>query len=377
MKIGILTLPLETNYGGILQAFALQRVLHSMGHEVLTIDRHNRKAYKSFGANVLGFCNRLKQKYLEGKDVSIRWNPFMSREVYRKITYQTRDFVTRNMVLTREVWSDQLAEIDKEYQFDAYVVGSDQVWLPGYFPGSFLNFVTRKNVIKLFYAASGNFGFINRKENVEACKRFASEFNAISVREDALVGISEKYLGKKTELVLDPTLLLDSEDYLSVTKNNVGEEPILFVYVLDSSKEKDSLINAVNEKTKLPVVKVNASTTYVKKTGINIDECIFPPVDDWLRNLYRADYVITDSFHGTVFSILFNKQFIAIGNAKRGMNRFTSLLKLFHLEDRLITEFNKEYIDKLTNKKINFQVVNSILMCKRIESLSFLERNLI
>jgi exopolysaccharide biosynthesis predicted pyruvyltransferase EpsI len=102
-----------------------------------------------------------------------------------------------------------------------------------------------------------------------------------------------------------------------------------------------------------------------------IEDCIFPPATAWLRGFMDAEFVVTDSFHGTVFSILFNKPFIAIGNQDRGLARFSSLLKLFNLENRLI-QTSTDIDDKLLHEKINWEKVNAILREKKEQSLRFL-----
>lgn len=377
MKIGILTLALETNYGGILQAFALQKVLRDMGHEVYTIDRHNRRAYKSLKANILGYVKRNIQRYLQHKNVPVCWNPFVTDEVNRIITSKTRDFVARNMNMTRECWSDELAKIDKEYKFDAYVVGSDQVWLPAYYPTSFLSFVKRPNVIKVVYAAScGRKSFLDVEGAKENVAKYVKDFSGISVREDALVHQTAKYLGVTPIHVLDPTLLLTPNDYLNASLDNVGTHPIVFSYILDMNEEKSELAKSISKKLSLPLVEGNTSCPYVKSKEADVTKCIFPPVDNWIRNLQRAEFVVTDSFHGTVFAILFNKQFVTIGNEKRGIGRFRSLLNLLELKDRWITDMGTIDIDSITNAVVDYESVLSILERERKASLSFLQKAL-
>lgn len=377
MKIGILTLALETNYGGILQAFALQKVLRDMGHEVYTIDRHNRRAYKSLKANFLGYAKRNIQRYLMHKNVPVCWNPFITDEVYRIITSNTRDFVARNMNMTRECWSDELAEIDREYQFDAYVVGSDQVWLPTYYPTSFLSFVKRPNVIKVIYAAScGRKSFLDAEGAKENVAKYAEGFSGISVREDALIHQTAKYLGVTLVHVLDPTMLLTPIDYLNASLDNVGTAPIVFSYILDMNEEKSELAKAISKKLSLPLVEGNTICTYVKSKNTDVAKCVFPPVDNWIRNLQRAEFVVTDSFHGTVFAILFNKQFVTIGNEKRGIGRFKSLLRQFDLEDRMVVNNAGKSVNNMTEKFINYSVVNSKLHKLKQRSLAFLNQSL-
>lgn len=380
MRIGILTLPLEMNYGGILQAYALQQVLQRKGHDVTIIDRHNRRQYPSFSIHLLGYLKRLKEHYLDHKSVSVNWNPFMDDTTYRLLSANTRDFVCRNMKLTREVWSDQLKEIEEEYKFDAYVVGSDQVWLAGYYPSSFLDFVTRDQVIKMFYAASCNEdnSFFSRIKDNKECLRLASQFKGISVREDSLLKLCSEVLGRQGEHVLDPTLLLDKEDYLSVINSNLPNRPCLFSYILDDNRFKQDLLQYVERDVKVPVVNYPSKTIWVAGGRVPIKECVNPSVDDWLHDLSCADYVVTDSFHGTCFSILFHKQFIVVGNAKRGMNRFLSLLKMFNLEDRLVPESAQmDEVQELCGKKIDYAEVDCQLENLRSKSHSFIDNCLI
>lgn len=370
MKIGILTLPQETNYGGILQAFALQRTLRNMGHDAITIDRHNRRQYPSLKIHVVGYCKRLFLHYLKGKaNVSTKWNPFITEEEYKASSMETQKFIERNIQLTRRVYSDELAEIDKEYLFDAYIVGSDQVWLDKYCPSSFLDFVKRHNVKKISYAAScGKNSFFNNTTKVKVCRELVKSFNGLSVREESLLQPCREKLGVEAQWVLDPTMLLTPADYLAATECRVDHSPILFSYILDCSAEKNVAVEAVASSMRLPVVNGNRVSGGTDK--------VFPSVDDWIQNFYRANFVITDSFHGTVFAILFNKPFITIGNAHRGIARFQSILSLFHLEDRIVLNVDASEILKIADRTIDFETVNQILEQEREESLVFIEKSL-
>ena len=316
MKIGILTLPLEKNYGGILQAFALQKVLRGFGHDVITIDRHNRNKYPSFTIHLLGFIKRLLFRLFLHKNVSIKWDPFESENEYRNRIRPnwSRLFVERNIHLTHFIYQDQLKAIDNEYKFNAYVVGSDQVWLSKYCPNSFLDFVTRANVKKIIYAAScGKYSMFDDNHLIKKCEKLARDFVGISVREDYLEKLCKERLHINTEWVLDPTMLLEPKDYLNATENTVGTDSIVFSYILDETPSKRYLVDMISKELRIPYVDGNVSSE-------NVDETNHPSVDDWIHNIKRAKYVITDSFHGTAFSILFNKPFIAIGNELRGIN---------------------------------------------------------
>lgn len=372
MKIGILTHPIETNYGGLLQAFALQKVLKELGHEVYTIDRYNKIEYNSIFEQFLGFVKRNKEYYIDQKQVATAWNPFLTESEKDILSSETIGFVKRNIQVTRKVESHQLHQIDKEYLFDAYVVGSDQVWLPGYCPTSFLDFVKRKDVIKMFYAASaGKRSFADDNRLCATCRLLAQSFNGISVREDKLVQLSKDKLGRNAELVLDPTFLLMPKDYISAIKTTkISRENTLFVYLLDKEKFKLDIIDNVCSLLGLTPYYANVEEYYLKGVSKDIRKCIFPSVDSWIENLNNAKFVITDSFHGTALSILFNKQFLSIGNTNRGIDRFYSLLGTFNLTDRLVLK-NSDY-QRTISKIIDYDITNMILASLRKKSIKYI-----
>jgi exopolysaccharide biosynthesis predicted pyruvyltransferase EpsI len=109
--------------------------------------------------------------------------------------------------------------------------------------------------------------------------------------------------------------------------------------------------------------------------GKNIEDYVVPPVEGWIKGFYDAEFVVTDSFHGVIFSIIFNKPFIAIGNEERGISRFTSILKQFDLEHRLIIGYDQLNND-LILENIDFDVINSKLKDLKAKSLLFLKKNL-
>lgn len=365
------------NYGGILQAYALQTVLKRQGHEVFTIDHHNRREYSSFKSQLLSFLKRNFLHYFRKEDVSICWNPFMSENEYKMLSHNTRDFVARNLSMTREIWRDDIYSIDKEYLFDAYVVGSDQVWLPYYYPNSFLDFVDKKGVIKVFYGAScGEYSFLNNPLAIKTCQSLLEDFTGISVREDSLIKRVDHTIHRPIEHVLDPTLLLEPEDYISVCSCESRISDNIFVYILDDNENKQRIVDFVNKELVLPIRNVNASKKFIKRSNTNIKECVFPSVDNWILSLEKSSFVVTDSFHGTVFSILFNKPFVVIGNKQRGMDRFISLLSIFDLSDRLISDGDLNKLNMLINKKIDYRLVNERLETWRNKSLKFLENSL-
>lgn len=383
MKIGILTQPLHNNYGGLLQAYALQIVLTKMGHEVWIINRVSKKP--SIMRKLASVGKRIILKFLfHKKEIAIFTSTFKpSKKEEKIIASYTSQFIDKQFpkVTKKIILNKDLMKLNKQ-NYEAFIVGSDQVWRPCYSPcitNYFLDFAENNNSVKkIAYAASFgvNFWEFNEKQT-KICSRLAKKFDAISVREDSGVALCEKYLKVSTTHVLDPTMLLDNTDYIQLVKSE-HEPPVegdLMTYILDMTPEKKQLIDSVSKKLGLAPFSVMPKIKLTKKTRDKIDECIYPPVTKWIRGFCDAKFVITDSFHGCVFSILFNIPFIVIGNFKRGLARFDSLLKTFELEERLLLDV-KNFDFNLLNKQIDWQYINKRLNEERENSYNFLQTNL-
>lgn len=361
MRIGILTQPLSRNYGGILQNYALQQVLRKMGHEPYTFDL-GLYTWKDW--IVVSIKNIIKM--FLGMTYSFGENP---REKSEK-EFVLRRFVNNNIKLISPRTKRPQKRKIKEYNLQAIVVGSDQVWRLKYnsnIEDMFLQFVNKKNIKKIAYAASlGTSEWEYSEKQTNKCKLLVQNFNAVSVREASGVGLLKKYLNVSATHVLDPTLLLSSSDY-NLLLDNVPKRnhTILFAFLLDISDAKLKYI--VNLATQLGLSLV------VKSAGsrLSVDDS----VEDWLSCFRDSQFVVTDSFHGVVFSLIYNREFIVIGNFDRGLDRMTSLLNICNLSERLVDE--KELGFKINNNsKINWEHVNSQLNYMRSLSLNFLSSNL-
>ena len=172
-------------------------------------------------------------------------------------------------------------------------------------------------------------------------------------------------------------MLISKDEYIQL----VEEEKIpenkgtLLIYVLDLSDEKKKIIQQVQDELKLKINSTMPEGLFREVGSQNLKKCIFPPVASWIRGFMDAEFVITDSFHGTVFSIIFNKPFISIGNKKRGMTRFNSLLRIFNLEARLIDK-SGENVNEILNDKIDFKQVNIILEERKRVAMQYLKEAL-
>ena len=378
MKIGIITLPFNSNYGGLLQAFALQTVLKQMGHEVWSVNRRNR--IMPFKFKVLSSSNRLIKSIISGKMGVIRSWATAKEELI--IDQHTNRFLSENIRTTDFLKSEKDFEKLVRYNFEAYVVGSDQVWRPKYSPrlaNHFLGFIdSTANPKRISYAAS--FGVDNWEftpEQTDECRKLLAKFNAVSVREDSAVKLCKENFGINATQVLDPTLLLPKEEYIRlVEKDNIPKcDGTLLTYVLDKSADKQEFIKKILVETGLTEVSIMPKSLFRDAGRKKINDCIYPPVTAWLRGFMDAKYVVTDSFHGMAFAIIFNKPFLALGNTKRGMTRFTSLVKLLGLEDRIILSADS-YLTERLYVPIDFQKVNEILKTKQLDAFKFLSESL-
>jgi hypothetical protein len=374
MKIGIITLPFNTNYGGILQAYALQSALKKMGHEAITINRKTEGM--PLKMKVLSVGRRLLLTASGKKSVVIRTWPDKNEDLI--ISGHTNRFITENIKTTPQFKSENDFSMLQEQGFEAFVVGSDQVWRPKYSPdiaNHFLGFVqNKKNIKRVSYAAS--FGVDNweyTEEQTKKCSELAAQFNAISVREDSGVILCNKHLGVKAIRVIDPTLLIDKKEYIAlVERDKIPKfDGTLLNYVLDRASDKQAIIHGIETQLNLKTFSTMPETSFRESGKNKLQQCVFPPVTSWIRGFMDADFVVTDSFHGTVFSIIFNKPFLAIGNEKRGMSRFVSLLRIFGLEDRLVTE-NTPEISGIIKTPIDFEKVNSIIKTEKMMAMKFL-----
>ena len=376
MKIGILTQPLHANYGGLLQNYALQQTLIRGGHDVETIDwkASNSLYERLYRVKELLMANLMPQKYKKP-----RYQPTVAERyiIQRNTNHFIHTYIAHSPATTS---LGGFATLEERGKYDAYVVGSDQCWRPIYnpfLPAMFLNFAENKDVKRVAYAASfGTDVWEFSPEQTAQCAPLAQKFDLVTVREDSGVKLCKEHLGVEATHVLDPTMLLTKEDYIRLIE--AEKEPkaagTLFNYILDPDETKTAFINRVASGLKLKpfqvLPKYQAETRTKEDVKKRIEDCVFPGVTTWLRAFMDAEMTIVDSFHGMVFSILFNKPFWVIGNAERGMSRFTSLLKLFNLEDRLLDVSGLDKVD--FKRPINWERVNALLEQKRSESKKLL-----
>lgn len=378
MKIGILTQPLYCNYGGLVQCYALQESLKRLGHEPIVLQREWNRKYTLSGA--LNYYAKHFIKLLLGRQSS--WHYYVSQEKRDYIAKETKKFINKRInPRSRHCYTtEELKSEAYQLKLDAIIVGSDQVWRPDYSPcqpNYFLDFLDdSQNIKRISYAASFGGDHWNWNKDLTAqCAKLLQKFDAVSVRENSGIGFCKEHFHVDAVQVLDPTLLLDKEDYISLVGATERKRGNLFCYVLDRSNEKRNIISEICQKTGMQSFETMPELDdRVYNLYGDIEKAVFPPVEDWLSAFMEAEMVITDSFHGTVFSIIFNKPFWVIGNEGRGMARFKSLLSLFGLEDRLISK--NSITEQRIYSSINWNEVNIKRQLLKEKSLEYIKKSI-
>lgn len=319
MRVNILTQPLFCNYGGILQNYALQTILRRMGHEPLTVNVPPLPGtppalWKDLAHGAINMLKRVRGLYQ---------HPFLRPSVVSRkeheLSVPQRNFVAHhiNKIDVAAPFSPSLCEL---HRADAWIVGSDQIWRPWCSPhivNCFFDFIENNDIRRVAYAASfGTDQWEISPEMTETIKPLAARFDAISVRESSGVALCRDYLDIEAVQVLDPTLLLTDKDYLGLTESaKVPEGKYIASYVLDMNSAKHKIIRTVSREASMPVVRTGQMHRYG-----------FDSIENWLATIAGAQSVITDSFHGTVFSVLFGRPVKIMTNNTRGNARLDSLV---------------------------------------------------
>lgn len=347
LKIGIVTFHWGTNYGGVLQSFALQSFLERQGFEVEIINFAPRSFRDSFFR-----CFRTR-----------KLKTIFSNIINYKKEKNIDKFRKERLNLTDRYFSlDEVKE--NTLSFDCLITGSDQVWNPygiqTYGLVYFLPF-GGDNTKKMSYAAS--FGCVDYPKDVmKKIKPLINKFNAISVRENSALDILSKEGFNDLTLMPDPTLLLDKVDYINLMgPNNLTKTKYSFFYTLQPNQNTmGTIYNGVSKKMKT----INT---------LNIQSSIMG-IEEWLSNIYNSEFVVTNSFHGVIFSLLLNKNFIVvpIEGSLVGMNdRIYTLLDKFNLRNRIIDSYNEETVFQEINSPIDWAFVKKTQKDLHKEALSF------
>ncbi|EEY83323.1 hypothetical protein HMPREF0103_1564 [Bacteroides sp. 2_1_33B] len=346
MKIAILTYSSAYNYGAILQCYALQEKIKMMGHSCAVINYQ---------------CRGIIEQYAFQKKLNIA---SVKRNVFWLLSFFKRNKMDRfrqNLQLTKPLFKSDILKIEKDY--DCFIVGSDQVWNKDCTNGDetfFLDFI-KDSKKKNSYAAS--FGKISIDPMYEDRYRILlSSFNNISLREKTGVDIVKKMTGRECVNVLDPVFLISRKDWMKFVYPIEGKYIFVYQLVSDLSTLKYAYCLSKHLGYKLYIYSSEIHAIIYGEVLLNMG------VEDFLSYIRNAELVITDSFHCSAFSIIFNTQFYSKLRVNDSANtRIEGLLNMFNIKSRLLDVENDASIDR-----IDYSVVNDILDEEQKQSNDFL-----
>lgn len=361
-KVGILTLPIKDNYGGILQAAALYEFLESYGCEVKLIQKAHY--YPFWKKSLIGLLEYIPSQNIKG---------FRSRRINKEKHQKFIDEYLPNKTKVIET-REELAQVARFEGFDAVVVGSDQVWRMQYidkvyYGAYFLDFLEGTNTLRIAYAASFGVDYWQAPLKTQEIRKLLSKFDAISVRESTGISICSELGRDDVAHVLDPTLLVEKKFYETLLSNKLTSQVSdrILCYILDQTSFTDAVQNKVFGKISNAEIKYifDSKSPYQKHT-----------IPEWLKEFFEASFILTDSFHGMVFAIIFNKPFVVVVNQGRGAARFESLLNRLGLQNRMVHKNASYDVNHLIETPIDYDEVNSRLNTWRQESKNYLKASL-
>lgn len=359
-KIGILTFHKSVNYGSVLQAYALQKKLKALGYSAEIIDYEPKQYQYLYG---------LFRKPVNMKNLKFDW---INLRFFRLLKNRKKNFeLFRNnyLCLSKEKycygedingWADQYSTI---------ITGSDQIWNPLAKDSDETYFLPiQKKVNKISYAVSLNDGFSNGFQDPDLYKNRILEYDALSVREEAAKQDLEFFLEhkKKIEVVLDPTLLHKKEDFYEICEKQMVDKPYIFFYSVNHSNDAVEAVSELSKRTGLPVYML--FTNIRSRRTINLHKEFHylrkeTSPQAFVSLVRYADYVVTDSFHGTAFSIIFEKNFYSIGKTEKNGNkkrdeRICGILEKLGLLSKFVSTTEIASVD--LQSEIDYSSVNQI-----------------
>lgn len=373
-KVGILTFHCAHNYGAVLQAYALQQHLASLGYFVEIIDYrpvYITECYKQSISFYRPYFNPLKKVLSYVKMIFLYLCDRFKNKTKYKIIKQSRvrfnQFIETKLNLSSNSYEKSF---DLNFDYDFYVIGSDQVWnsniTRGFDKIFFGAFKVSDNCRIITYAASMS-NYSSMSKDLDIIRKYLHNLHAIGVRELELQDYLNSYFNIQSELVLDPTLLVDPQFFCKIATTPLIKEKYILVYSLGLFDEEMRIAKLVSQKNDIPIVVLKGETRSM--TYNNKVYSISP--EEFLGLFQKASFVVTASFHGTVFSIINNKPFYSIKSGTDKDSRLQTLLSLLNLTDRFLNKGDYPCFDCL-----DFSITNEKLKLLRMRSNEFLVNNL-
>lgn len=352
MKIGILTYHHIDNYGATLQAYALYKFLKQQNHDVEIIDYRHYKAAINYSKSLVPINKHYTIKKKAFSNIVRAW--------------KMRKFLLNNVNLSRKkIYLKKGLEYFRD-KYDVVICGSDQIWcinsIRGFDTSYFLDFVSEKNTRKISYAAScGDLKSLNSYQ--EKVSSLIQEFHTVLVRDSNSQNIIETECNKDAKVVLDPTFLIDYKELINSVP--IKEKYLLIYNYAAFSNTQEELVKSIAKAKGLTIVAVGKYNRLADKNLVGVSP------EEWISLFNQASYVVTNTFHGTIFAIISQKPFTVFANANKKI-KVTDLLSQFNLENRIFTEslsieqINEQLAD------IDYKSVSENLSSKIIESQNYL-----
>ena len=360
-KIALITQHQVFNYGSVLQTYATQKILEKNGFYVEIVDYISERWSNK---KIFWDINYENKRAIKKVLYKIFRLPIV---ILRKV--QFRSFVKRRLNLTQkyDVYGDLVNNPPKT---DIYMVGSDQCW------NSFYNGVDRayylqfgdKNKPRVSFSTSMGKEEFTKTEEKEI-KNYLKDFSLISVREKVSIPLLEKITNKPIYNIIDPTLQLSAEEWNKIanSKRIIKEEYVLLFVLYDEDLNASTYARKLADEKNLKVVEL--SWQIKKKPGVDILMSHKRP-EDFLALIRDAKYIVTNSFHGLAFSVIYNKEFIIVARSQFN-NRIENLLNIVNLKNRLVRD---SFDVAIFNDKIDYLKVNEIIKKEIRESNKFIEK---
>jgi len=372
-RIGIVTWFKGQNYGQLLQAYALQTVVRDLGYtsELVNYSRHTGEG--TISAKLLSMMKRLLNRTITFSMI------FKSLENQLYQLYIKRCFDRYRIFKTFE---DKYLRVGQAVTnlsqcntlYDGFICGSDQIWAPYAFDGYYFLSFEAEPERKTAYAPS--FGFSSLPENItKQATTFISNIRNVSIREEAGAKLIEGMTGVRPEVVLDPTLLLEAEQWKKVQTKIDIRKPYILCYFLGDNPTHRSIVRKIIRQTGLQAVLLPFVPRDIFQRGFDIKPDVGP--SEFLYLLENAELICTDSYHGILLSINFRKPFLVFKrfsdkDPNSQNSRIYHILDKYELKDRLITDYHPDCL----NRHIDFDKVHLLLKIERERSMAFLERSL-
>lgn len=325
MNTAILTFQESSNYGALLQAYAMQTALLKLGTSCEIINYHSKYKEEQYSA-----------KFSSRRSTAANLNIFLSGGLTKRVNRSAAEFKAEYLNITKTVFNNSHSLKEYSSRWDRVICGSDQVWninSIGYDGVFFLDFLDDP-VKMLPYAPSFGISVIPDDNAREFYARHLNRFQRISVREKSGVKIINDLTGKTAEVVLDPTLLLSAGDWDKLrSTERVCKRPYIFLYYVGYSPEIVTVAKELSKRTGFEVV-LPAKTIRDYKNGFKA--AVMSP-RQFVAAIADAEFVLTNSFHGTAFSVNYGKQFVSFGKRKASVSanvRVNDFLKSVCLSDR-------------------------------------------